>query len=198
MNQGPRRRPKRVPFTQEEVDTIITYKQRKKDLQLLRFKRTWQYKALNLFNIACFFIYVEVVCCFLEPANFEAHYAYNILPHHGDKISKAGKPIVDEIEIHACDGRQYVFVVRDFIEIPDKDKKFYVSRDFLLGKRLTGKFEPEGRSYRLFAASSVLFFSMFIIVISIVAFIYDLNENPHSLNGLTIVNGLTLMAIAFF
>lgn len=191
----PKKRPRRIPLTREEVANVIAYRRQRELVELRRMKKTLLYKALNTFNIICFFVYLEVLFCYFGPCTYQTHYSYNSLAKLGDVLNKHGKPIVAEIDVFCVHGSTYKFIIDDFIEIPPKMTSFVIGKDFLLRKDMKGRFFGDDTYYRIFSASPILFLSTFVSIISIFGFFYNLNENMYSLSGLTLLNAFTLLGI---
>jgi hypothetical protein len=197
MAEEPKKRPRRVPLSSEDIAHVIAVKRWREFKKREKLKKSRLFKVLNLFNIACFFIYFELLFCFFGPCNYTVHYSYKVTPKYGDTYLKTGEPIIADINVHGVDGIIYNFVIDDFIKVPPKHMRFLIGKDYLLQKNLKGILENSGAEYRLFSASPVLFLCVFVTVISLFAFIYNLNENAYSLNALTVLNFLTFSGILF-
>jgi hypothetical protein len=195
MGPENKKRPRRTPLSSEEVANFIALRKRRELIKLQKFKKSLSYKILNSFNIVCFFIYFELLFCFLGPCNYSLHYASRIEPKYGDSFQKDGRPIVAEIDVYGVSGEKYNFVVEEFIKVPTGVTKFLVGKDYLLGKDLKGRLEYMPGSYRLFSASPIIFLSLFVLVISSFAFYYNLNENAYSLMSLTVLNSINIFGI---
>jgi len=189
-----KKRPPRIPLTAEEVSKLITLKKLKEAKKLARFKKSVPYKIFNIFNICCFFIYWEVLFCFMGPCQYQLHYAKSFSVKRGDEKNIAGKKIVSEMNIVGVNNERYKLYVKDFIDIPPKFSAFQVGKDYILFKELKAMLPGSDVSYRLQSASSIIFLSVFIIFISCISFIYNLNENSHSLTAVAILNSITLLA----
>ena len=70
-----KKRPPRVPLTAEEVAEWVTVKKIREQIKLQRFKKTKRFKYLNVFNVACFFIYLELLICFYTNCNYKTQYS---------------------------------------------------------------------------------------------------------------------------
>ena len=198
MAYEPKKRPRRIPLSSEEVAHIIAVKRWREFKNRERLKKSMRYKALNIFNIACLFVYIELLFCYFGPCNYQLHFSEKLAPKYGYKYLPSGKPIISNIDVHGVDGITYNFVVDDFIELPRKYTRFLIGRDFLLRKNLKGIFENSDKYYRLFSASPILFLCIFVTGISLFAFIYNLNEKAYSLNALTVLNAITFIGILSF
>jgi hypothetical protein len=177
------------------VAEIVALKKRQAHFKLHKFKQTRFYRLLNIFNVICFFIYLEILFCFVGPCRYEAHQASSVEAGFGQVYNADGSPIVTNIDVRTAEGDKYVFVVHDFIEVPPQNTGFYVGSDFLLRKELKGFFEDEELSYRIFAASPVLFLCSLVMVAGFLAFVYNLNQNAYSLSAISVLNGLTVFAV---
>jgi hypothetical protein len=195
MAREPNKRPRRTPLSSEEVSNIIAYRKKRDLITLQELKKTRTFKLLNLFNISCIFIYLELLFCYAGPCNYQRHYSLNVTPKHCYSHNANLKSIVSEVEVVCVNGGKYNFIVEDFIEPPGKRTSFLIGRDFILRKELKGRFENSDTTYRLFSASPILFLAMFISFICYVGFGYNLNENSYSLSGLTMLNLFTLLGI---
>lgn len=195
MADEPKKRPRRIPLSSEEVAHVIAVKRWREFKKLEKLKKSRLFKVLNIFNIACFFVYFELLFCLAGPCNYQVHYSYKTLAKYGDTYQKSGQPIISDINVYGVNGIIYNFVTDDFIKVPQKRIKFIIGKDFLLQKDLKGMFEGSETWYRLFSASPVLFLCLFVTVISLFAFTYNFNENAYSLNALTVLNFLTLSGI---
>ena len=189
------RRPKRNPLTAEEVAEIIALKKRRAHVRLHRFKRTRAYKMLNIFNIACFFVYLELLICFYGPCLYTEHQSSKLTVNYSERFNDDGKQLVSDIEIEAISGKKYRFVVNEAREIPPDDFVFYTGEDYLLRKELKGVFEGEEKMYRLFTASPIMFLATLVLVACFLGFFHNLNQYAYSLTAISVLNALTLLAI---
>jgi hypothetical protein len=195
MARDPKNRPRRIPLTSEEVSNFIAYRKKREQIDLQKLKRTRVFKLLNIFNIVCIFIYLEILFCYFGHCDYQKHYSANTIANFGDRFQKNGKPVTADIDVVGVNGRIYKFIVEDFIETPPKRVRFIIGKDYLLRKDLKGSIEGLDGSYRLFSASPILFLSSFISIICFMGFVYNLNENAYSLSGLTTLNALTMFGI---
>jgi hypothetical protein len=195
MMREPNKRPRRNPLTSEEVANIIAHKKRLELTTLYKLKKTRAYKLMNIFNVGCIFIYLELVLCYFGPCHYQKHCSLDTIVTHGNKWLNSNQPIISDIDIYGVNGRVYKFIVEDFIDAPARRICFVIGKDFLLQKELKGMLESSGQAYRLFSASPVLLLSILVSVISFIAFLFNLNEKAYSLSGLTTINVLTLFGI---
>lgn len=195
MTREPGKRSRRIVFTSEELSHIVAYRKHRERLLTLRFKKTGTYKILNTFNICCIFIYVQMLFCYLGPCNNTKHYAYNTVTRYGTVYKNDGTPIVADVDVYGVNGRVYKFVIDEFIKAPQKKITFIVGKDYLLQKELKGVFEGSVDTYRLFSASPILFLCVFICMICLFAFMFDLNEAIYPLTGISVINLLTILGI---
>lgn len=186
---------RRIPFTAEEVEQLRTIKKMREYRKLAAFKKTTEYKVLNFFVITCCFIYLELLFCYFGPCHYQAHYSYQVIPKYGYSYAKDFEPIVSELKVIGVNGKEYEFIINDFINIPQQRMRFVVGKDFLLQKELKGSVENVIGTYRLFSASPVLLLCVLMGFISFGCFMLNMNENKNSLHALSIVNALTLLGI---
>ncbi len=197
MAADPNKRSRRVPLSSEEVATVIAFKRRKEKLKLIRLKQSLTYKLLNIFNTICFFIFCELIFCYLGPCNFKTYDTESVAALLGQEFKGDGTPIVAEIDMKSTEGKTYKFVVNDYVKVPVRSSTFEVGSDYLLRKDIKGSFEGSERTYRIFAASPILFLSIFTSIIMLAAMAYNLNENEYSLIGLSIISLMTLLCVMF-
>jgi hypothetical protein len=194
MSPEPKKRPRRIPYTPEEVANIIAYKQRREQIRLDKFKKSATYKLQNVFNIFCFFVFWEIIFCFFGPASYQRHYAYKVEVQYGDRYDEKAHPVVSEINLYCVKGGIYKLVPDDFVEVPAKFAEFTIASDFLLHKNLKGSY-GHSASIRLFSASPVLLIIMLALVTSFVGYFYNLNQNSYSLMAITVLNAISLFGI---
>jgi hypothetical protein len=194
MAHEERRRPPRIPLTPEEVARLVALKKRLAAKNMAAFKHSAAYRFCNVFNICCFFIYWELLFCFMGPCHYETHYSKSMKVKHGYKLDAAGKYIVSEVQIVGVNNEQYKLIVDDFIATPKRQSAYQIGKDYILQKSLRGILETSESSYRLQEASPLIFLSVFLIVVSCISFFYNLNEEPHSLRAVAIINGITMFA----
>jgi len=189
-----RKRPPRNPLTAEEVNQLVAIKKLKEAKKLAKFKRSRTYKSFNVFNIVCFFIYWEVLFCFLGPCDFQLHFGKSYVVKRGDERNAYGKRIVSELDIVSVNNNKYKLYVDDFIETPHPFSGFLLGKDYILRKDLKIKLSGSDSAYGLQSAGSLIFLTVFILFISCITFFYNLNENSHSLTGLALLNAIILLA----
>ncbi len=188
------KRHKRTPFSQEEVSEMIALRKKRAHIKLLRFRKSKGYLVMNIFNLACIFIYIEILFCFFGPTDKEylnyteihpKYRARSVGPHH----------LISSMDVVAANGYTYNFLVKDDRTIPGTSGEMVMGQDFLLQKDLKATFPPEETSFRLFAASPVIVLAAMVILITFIAFFYNLNEEAYSLMALTVLNSLTMFGI---
>jgi hypothetical protein len=194
MAHEERKRPPRIPLTPDEVAHLVALKKRRAAKNMAAFKHSAAYRFCNVFNICCFFIYWELLFCFMGPCHYQTHYSKSMRVKHGYKLDAAGKYIVSEVQIVGVNDEQYKLIVDDFIATPKRQSAYQIGKDYILQKNLRGILETSENSYRLQDASPLIFLSVFLIVVSCISFFYNLNEEPHSLSAVAIINGITMFA----
>lgn len=195
MRPEPKKRPRRVPFTKEEVARLIAIKKRKEHIRLHTFKASLSYKLQNTFTIVCFFIFWELLFCFFGPVNYQKHYSYSFEAKLGHEYDKNLKPIVSELEFKCVGGQSFKLIVEEFKELPPKYTSFMIGSDFILHKPLKARYGNNQTSYRLFSASPLLLLILLSLITCIVGYTYNLNETAHSLMAMNVLNALTLLGV---
>jgi hypothetical protein len=189
-----RKRPKRNPLSSEEVANILAHKKKSEIVNRRKFKATLECRVQNVFNLASFFVYLELFFCFFGPCNYQTHYAIMVNARFGEHSAR-GLPLVSDMDITCAGGDKYNVIIDDTISVPDRYAVFEIGSDFLLRKNLKAVLDESDKGYRLFSASPALLLSVIVTVVSCGAFIYDLNENPYSLRALTVLNAFTILGI---
>lgn len=198
MQREPNKRPRRIPRTSEEVNEFIAYRKRKERLALASFKKTTIFKILNICNVLCIFVFVQIVFCYLGPCHYQTHYTYHVNSRIGREFKPNGQANISELDLYALDGNMYTVVINDFIKVPDKFTSFKIGKDFIMQKKLKVVLNHDNQAFRLFLASPVIFLSFFLSFVSFMAYHFNLNENLFSLWGLVSLNILTLSAILVY
>ncbi|MBL7931181.1 MAG: hypothetical protein JNL60_04745 [Bacteroidia bacterium] len=194
MVREPHKRTRRILFTSEELSHMIAYRKHRERLLILKFKKTNTYRILNVLNICCIFIYLELLCCYFGPGNYTRHYSATTQVKYGH-VYRGFTPIVSEIEVYGVNGKLYTLVVDEFIEVPEKKLSFIVGEDYILRKELKAALDSNRVFYRLFSASPVLFLCIFISFINLFIFLFNLNESPYPLWGQTTINLFVIFGI---
>jgi len=189
------KRPRRNPLTSEEVAHIIAHKKKRELIILRKLKSSLYYKVLNVFNVSCIFIYLELLFCYFGPCHYQKHYSEKTVVHYGPRNSENGRLFIGDLDVYDVQGKEYKFVVEECIPPPANRIHYIIGKDFLLQKELKGVLDNSEKVYRLFSASPVLFLCIFISFISFFGYILNLNENIFTLSGLSILNFLTLFGI---
>lgn len=198
MTREANKRPRRIPRTSEEVNYFIKLRKKREFLELKKFKLSSTFKILNIFNVASLFIYLELIFCYLGPCHYQTHYTYQVNAHMGNQHQANGKTIISDIDLYSLDGIIYNLIIDDFIQVPPKFTSFKVGKDFLFQKSLKVVLNTSSKSFRIFSASPILFLSIFLSLVSLLVYHYNLNENFYSLIGLCSLNALTLLAISLY
>jgi hypothetical protein len=192
------RRPRRTPLSREEVAHIIQLKKRKAHIQLLLFKKSLQYKILNVFVLCCVFVFWELIICFLGPCSYKVYFSREIIPKQEFRSDSKGVYLLSELNIMDTNETQFLLMVDDFIEVPPKFSKFYIGTDFILQKQLRGIVSTSEKSYRIFTSSPILLLTVIALFISLMAMLNNLNHNPYSLTAIAIFNAMILLVIFLY
>ena len=195
MMREPNKRSRRNPLTSEEVSHIIAHNKKRELIILYKLKKSKAFKVQNVFNVACIFIYLEILFCYFGPCHYQKHFSAKTLVHYGSKTTATGKFVVSDIDLYDVSGTVYKFMIGEFMDDPAQKIQFLIGKDFLLQKELKGVFENSESAYRIFSASPILFLCVFASFISFFGFVMNLNENAYTLGGLTALNILAVFAI---
>ena len=195
MTGEPNKRPRRNPLTSEEVSHIIAHKKKRELIALRKLKKSKLFIFLNVFNVICFFVFLELLFCYFGPSKYTNHSATNTLTHYGSGKPTGGKLFVSTIDIYNSEGRLYKLVINECIAAPAHSIHFLIGKDFLLQKELKGYMEGYTKAYRLFSASPLILLSILASFSSLLIFVMNLNEKIYNLAGLSLLNFLTLFTI---
>ena len=187
-----KKRPPRVPLTAEEVAEWVTVKKIREQIKLQRFKKTKRFKYLNVFNVACFFIYLELLICFYTNCNYKTQYSKKLEVEYWNERNSYNQSKVSHIKVTDVNDNFYLFVINDYMEVPSKYCAFTVGKDFILQKELKGSFLGSTNYYRIQRAEPFLFLSGFIGFLICIIYGFNLNQVEHSLKVISIINGLTV------
>ncbi len=198
MTRETNKRPRRIPRTSEEVKHFVNLRKRREHLALTQLKQSSLFKFLNIWNVLCLFIYLELIFCYFGPCHYQTHYSYQISARMGNEHQANGKTSISEMDIYALDGIIYTLVVNDFVQVPSRFTNFKVGKDFILQKPLKALINTSSKAFRIFSASPVLFLSVFLSFVCFVAYHYNLNENIYSLCGICSLNALTILSLLLF
>jgi hypothetical protein len=194
MNQERKKRAPRTPLSPEEVEDLIYFKKIREHKKLLKFKKSPVYRVFNVLNILCFFIYLELICCFAGPASYRWHYSSLVRIQYGEVRGPSQQRSVVAVTMRCVENRDFRFSVSGEMEIPQPFQAFSVGSDFILRKELKGSVVRNGQIYKLERASPIIFLSVFVGLFNLILFVFDLNQNPYSLTSLSSVNLLTVFA----
>ena len=192
MNNEGKKRPPRTPLSPEEVAELVWLKKIREHKKIEKFKKSRGYRIFNIFNVVCFFIYCELIFCFLGPCHYQTHY------HTGVSIeysrTEDERMLVSSVKVNGVNGTQYTFMVNEELDVPAKYAPFEVGKDFLLQKEIKGSVSTSDKQFRILRASPILFLSVFVSIFLFIFFFYNLNQNPYSLRAITTINAVTLLA----
>ena len=132
----PNKRPRRNPLTSEEVSNIIAHNRKRELVKLYKLKKSKLYKLLNVFNITCIFLYLEILFCYFGPCHYQKHYSEKTLVHYGAGISVNKKGyFISDIDVFDVQGKVYKFIVEDCIDAPGNTIEFIIGKDFSSSKK---------------------------------------------------------------
>ncbi|MEI6020143.1 MAG: hypothetical protein WCR21_03370 [Bacteroidota bacterium] len=145
--------------------------------------------------MCCFFIFWELILCFFGPCKYQIHFSERVYPKYGTEYDANNKPIVTELKILDVNNHLHHLVVNEFIQVPPHYSRFILGSDFLLGKQLKAGIENTDSKFRLYNATPLILLSFFVLIISFIAYISNLNHNAYSLTAISILNAIVLLAI---
>lgn len=189
-----KKRPPRNPLSSEEVAEVIAVKKIREQLKLQKFKKTKLYKHLNIFNIACFFIYCELLFCFFNPCHYQTHYAKKVIVDYGKERNEKNEAIITSLKITDVNNNYYELLVNDYITAPSGNYcAFNIGKDFILQKQIKGGLLTSPKLFRIQRAGPLLFLSAFLVILACIFFWYNLNFSDHSLKAISLINALTML-----
>ena len=163
MNQQARKRPPRTQKTPEEIAELKMMKRIKEFRRVSSFKKTRFYKVCNIFNVICFFIYLELIICYFGPANYRLHFSKQVDVNFGEARKDRLKE-TSSISFTDVNDKTYELMVNEFIEAPEKYSVFNIGSDFLFGKEIKGSIAGSEQEYRIHKAGPLLFLSFFLLI----------------------------------
>lgn len=191
------KRPPRQPLSPEEVMDMIKLKKLRQYHKTEKFKKTKSYKYLNLFNIVCIVVYTEIIFSFLSSCNYRTMYIETVTPYYGEDIV-AGKRVVSSAVFKTVYGNEYDVGIRDTCTMPLPYTPLLVGRDWILQKDIKVKFDAYSKEFFIKRSFPLLFISILLGIVTFVLFGYNLNQNPYSLNVISFINSISIIAFLLF
>ncbi|MBI3235237.1 MAG: hypothetical protein HYZ42_14580 [Bacteroidetes bacterium] len=114
---------------------------------------------------------------------------------HGSTYNSKAEATISEMKFTCVNGDEFTVMINDFITAPARRCSFYVAEDFLLQKKLKATFGDCKTDYRVFESSPILLLIFLTLLTSSVGYLFNLNQNSHSLTAMCFVNALILLAI---
>lgn len=189
------KRPPRQPLSPEELQHFIKLKKLRQRRIIEQFKTTRTYKFLNGFNLIAVIIYSELIFSFLGNCNFSGHYMKSFQALSGDETI-GGKRVYNSFMITTVNDVLYDVSLHDTCSnLPRPDKRierFYVGKDWIFQKEIKVKYSDTSDSYILKPASSLLFISCLMGIVTFSAFGYNLNQVELSLVSVSALNALSI------
>lgn len=192
VSQG-NKRPPRQPLSAEEVREMVQLKKLRQYFKIEKFKKTRNYKILNTLNIAYMILFTEIIVSFLGSANSSVQILESVKVYYGKEIID-GKRIISSAEFKTTEGALYDVGINDVCEMPKAKQEIVVGRDWLLRKDVKVKIETSQKDFFVIKSFPLLFISILMGVVTCVLFAYNLNQNPYSLNVISFVNSLGVIA----
>ena len=88
-------------------------------------------RILNIYNVCCFFIYCELIFSCYGVTHFSKFTSQSSSPKYGHRYDSKGTATIDELEIKDVLGETFVFLIDDFIKLPEQNVDFYIGKAFL-------------------------------------------------------------------
>jgi hypothetical protein len=196
MDQGPNtpKRPPRKIASPEEVKERVMIKKVREHKKIEKFKKTHEYKCLNLVNVLCMCVYLELIICFYGPCKYFVYYNKKVEVEFGGMNEKTRLTKTKLIKINSVNNKLFTLMIDDYIEAPKKFEPFQVGYDFILNQEIKAAVSTSPNFYRLNDFSPVLFLSFFVAGFTFIFYFYNLNFNNQSLQAVSFLNGITLLA----
>lgn len=193
MVSQPNKRPPRQPLSYDEVREIIRLKRLRKEFLTEKFKKSVKFKLYNVFNVFAVLVYTEIIFSFLSSCNFTTHYVQSVTPFYGQKVM-GNKRVFSHALVMTVGGKEYDLSIQDTCRLPVLCSKIIVGHDWILQKELKVRFGNFENDYFIHRSFPLLFISILFGVLTLVLFNYNMNEIPHSLNVITLINFLSIFS----
>lgn len=196
MQHDSTHRHSRTPADEEEIARRMARRDKLKQLRILAFKKSKGFRLLNVFSlISCFFMW-ELVFCFFGPCYYREVVPEQLYMKFGSGVDERGYPFLKEIQLNWFEGEYDVVRVDTHVPFSVSDPPdIRVGRDYLLYKALKVKLGNIELPFRLERASPQIFLSLFLILITLIGYVFNLNLQPVPLTGLCIMNILGFLSI---
>ncbi|MBS1651859.1 MAG: hypothetical protein JSU07_07620 [Bacteroidetes bacterium] len=196
LNRNDNNRSDRFKLSNEEIKEFKRIKYLHQKYKLLKFKSTPLYKFGNLICVLSFLIYFELFFCYLFPLSFTEHKISSV--DAGYKlVLKNNTRLINELKIVDSDSKYYEFRTCKLLNKPNVGDIFLVSHDVLLRKKLNAVFNEESGAVLIWESGSILFLSAFVGVLTLVLYIYNLNQEAITLKAMSVINLITIIALIF-
>jgi len=191
---GRQQRRARRPLSREEIARLYEIKRFKEQQKRLRFRKTAHYKWLNVFVLCCVFIVAEMLMAYLGPVRYEADDVVQATANYGSHWWDHS-PVISSIEIKTKEHGTIELVTQAMVKQPKVGETVWIGFDYLLNKPIKGSVDYGENTYRLFRASPMLLLAALCLLVTFTSYYNHLNELPYSLNGLAVLNLLTILGI---
>jgi hypothetical protein len=192
--QSTRKRPPRVALTAEQVAQLLAFKKHKEIASINRFKKTTTFKCLNIFFVIAFGIYVELIVCYVGPCNYTIYEVKEVNAKYNGVLNSKYESQIGTLSIVDTQNKLTTLVIDDFIDLPESGSQFRIGKDYIYQKEVKAEIQGYNSSYRIQRFSPVLFLSSFICLLTVILFVYNLNQNPYSLRAISLINAIVLLA----
>ncbi len=169
--------------------------QLKKSIQSLKFKNSKIYRALNIFNIIAFILFFQYAVLYFFSINRST-------VNNSDISFKSGSQLNDISKIYVLyfNYNNYTFRVKINKQLP----RYYQSKNITIVKDLVFnipqkiQFDNDNRWFIVTQSLPVLTICCIMLFITIISYIYRLNDIPNSLFSLTFFNSISVLGIIFY
>lgn len=186
-----KRRPPRIPLTQEELFYVIELKKLKRKEQLLLFKTSRYYKNMNLANIGFVLIISYIVASAFVLCSWQKTYVIDVDSRYGPIVPGEQRSFSD-VYVNTTSGAYLSLKTDELYSVPKKHDEIWIGKDFLFGKVLKARLFRGGDSYFHFDIYPLLFICLFVMFIVYIIYLFNLHLTRHGLLGVT-----TLLSLAF-
>lgn len=143
-------------------------------------------------------MYWELIFCFFGPCTYKDIVPEKMEVKYGAKTDSRGYPYIREINMIWYQTKADKIIVNDFVPSPrGSTLSIRTGCDFILVKDLKVKIGDGNKTYRLNHSSPLVFLCILFVVVTSIAYYFNLNQSPVVLHGLGILNLLVIAAICF-
>ncbi len=169
--------------------------QLKKSIQSLKFKNSKIYRVLNIFNIITFILFFQYAILYFFSINRST-------VNNRDISFKSGSQLNDISKIYVLyfNYNNYTFRVKINKQLPQyyQSKNITIVKDLVFNIPQKIQFDNDNRWFIVTQSLPVLTICCIMLFITIISYIYRLNDIPNSLFSLTFFNSISVLGIIFY